>query len=359
MLSTVALGGQRFSDRIKYENQTFDVEIKNLRSALDVYLEQNNIKSPFPEHHSSIEDQRGYSAEWEVRTNSLYLVGINSRDLFATYRVGDIPSLPANAKEVLAAWFSGTMRLNDDNGQVIYLTFDKGRLVCDVEITGSLDGACETREQRSALIDFAKKVFNRPIESIHLTTRWGHPLDKSVAAVTFRRRPLGGNYYGFSRAVIFHKECPPRRLREGAVWEPRPNDVVSGPWFTDKKIERRCIVRYTLRESEVYLGPPDRRVSYNDIQQLLLSIEARDYEIAEPTSTRIDNGDGTESVSMSGFIGKEPPDIDAIGSIMIEEKDGKLIYAVWTRDRPLGGQTYLFERNDEGFILVSTGMWMS
>ncbi len=226
--------------------------------------------------------------------------------------------------------------------------------VIDFEVTGSLGPACETPEQKNALARFAATTFQRPIKTIHLTTCWGHPADRALAIVNFKRSKLQGEYFESSRAYIHHKKIPPKWAKEdrdgNIIWGPKEGDAVSGPWFTDRKVERNVVVRYALKGKEKFLGVPDRLGSYDTLHRLLLSIEARDFKIKEEFFPGLPVPGGDNDLGI---------DVEKIIDIETEGKDGKLIYTVVTSTGSLTGKRYGFELHDGGFLLVFMGFWVS
>jgi hypothetical protein len=154
-----------------------------------------------------------------------------------------------------------------------------------IKTKGSLGDVCRTPTQKAELVRFATRTFDRPIRFITLTTSWGHPRDVAVAVVHFKRLRLQGQYYEEARSLIYHRELPPKwpdKDKDGnVIWGPDEGDAVSGPWFTDRKMRRSCIVRYRLRDGRKLLRPPDTMMSYHDVRELLLSIEAKAFDIKE------------------------------------------------------------------------------
>ena len=222
----------------------------------------------------------------------------------------------------------------------------------NIEVIGSIGGICETPEQKAELTRFAVATFERPIKSIVLVHY--HPGDGREVRVNLKRVKIQGEYYSSPSAVIYHTKLPPSwatRDKDGNVtWDPKKSVAVSGPWFTDKKIEITLRVRYLLKSMEKYLGLPDRLGSYDSIHRLLLSVEARDYQVKEGVFP------GRPATGEDVDLGI---DVAKIIDVETEEKDGRLIYTVVTSTGSLNGKTYGFELHDGGFRLVFMGFWVS
>ena len=218
----------------------------------------------------------------------------------------------------------------------------------NIEVVGSFGGICETPEQKAELTRFAVATFDRPIKSIGLVHY--HPGGHREVRVNFERVKIQGDYYSSPSAVICHTKLLPSwaaRDKDGNVtWDPKKSVAVSGPWFTDKKIKINLRVRYRLKSMAKYLGSPDRLGSYDAIHKLLLSIEAKDYEIPED--------------SIASRLGKHIHiQLEEIISISTEKEEGRVLYRVKTRSGSLTGEIFTFERRDNTFALVGVGMWVS
>ena len=216
-----------------------------------------------------------------------------------------------------------------------------------IEVVGSFWGICETPEQKAELTRFAVATFDRPIKSIELVHY--HPGDHREVRVNFERVKIQGDYYSSPSAVIYHTKLLPSwaaRDKGGNVtWDPKKSVAVSGPWFTEKTININLRVRYRLKSMNKYLGLPDRLGSYDAIHKLLLSIEAKDYEIGEHF--------------IAARLGKHIQ-LQEIIRISTEKEKGKVLYRVETRSgESLTGKIFTFERRDNTFALVGVGMWVS
>jgi hypothetical protein len=214
-----------------------------------------------------------------------------------------------------------------------------------IKFTGSLGPAGETPVQKAELARFAGEVFQRPIRSIAFF--------RSGALVHFERVQIEGAYYESACGVIQHKDLPPNRPpkdKEGNVlWGPQENDAVSGPWFTDRKVEKKLVVRYALKGAEIFLGAPDRLGSHDMYHNLLLSIEAENFKVAEELIER------HPPAGKEGFPGIN---VEKIIEIETTEMEGKPLYNVRTSwESRSSGDLFIFERRDSGFRLISIGGW--
>jgi hypothetical protein len=223
-----------------------------------------------------------------------------------------------------------------------------------IEVTGSLGPACETPVQKAELVRFAGAAFERPIQSITLFRTWMHPSDQTLAKVNFKHRKIQEPYYESSYGLVYHKDLlpkwPPTDKDGNVMWGPKENDAVSGPWFTDSKIESGLVVRYQLNGTEIFLGVPNPLGSTDTIRKLLLSIEGENYHVEDSLLPRVARG---------GEEGDREIDVKKILDIRIEEVDGKLRYEVQTSSGTLSGEIYIFIQIDGGFRLVGMGHWVS
>ncbi len=218
----------------------------------------------------------------------------------------------------------------------------------DFTIEGLKFPFCDTEEQKKELCRFAMETFDRSIEKIVFHTM--HPGGGSYITVRFKKTHLGGPYYESSWASVQHIDNPPNwaeKDSEGKVlWGPKKNHVFSGPWFADKRIEHSLIVKYELKETEIYLNPPGKEASYDQILSLLLAIEAKEIVIPEPRPAMIGEDEKELPININELW---------IGSMNL--KDGKLQVEIMTGTH--SGETYIFELRDGKWIVISIGRWVA
>lgn len=218
------------------------------------------------------------------------------------------------------------------------------------QIEGIAFPFCETKEQKEDLKQFAQETFDRSIEKIVFHS--SHPGGGRYVRVRFRRIHLWGPYYEAAWASVQHIDNPPNWVKkdsEGNVlWGPKKDDVVSGPWFTDKRIERSLTVKYELNESILYLRPPAKEVSYHQILSLLLAIEAKEIVIPEPRPVMIKEDAKELSINIS--------EVRIRGMNL---KEGKLQVEIRTHATGrISGDIFIFELREGKWIVIAKGGWV-
>jgi len=218
----------------------------------------------------------------------------------------------------------------------------------DFDVRGSLGTIGETEEEKAELAEWIRTIFDRPVQSVLLTRSWGHPMDQSVAAVRFRPKEIHGVYYMGGTSLISHRALTPKRLawdeEARANWGPGETDHVFGDWFTDGEIKEYLLVSYVVGGKRIFLSPPGRDATYTDISTLLNLIHARDIpvhgELEFPLELPLIN-------------------VEEIISVDARMEDGGLRYHVKTRGGELSGRIFIFEKQENGFVMIGTGLWVS